>query len=369
VGQVTWPSEHRDAAPGSHPLRAPQGWYPDPARSGSLRYFDGHRWTHRTRRSAPPSRHLGFAGVLLEQAARASTRMVPAPQPGRFKVAAARSLHDVPRSGSPVAALYLAVAVATGSLALVWMVQLAGTGYLSARAQDRLQRQIPDIPAVSAPASTHRFADLPSGGVPLLPGSDPAPHAAGGAGRVEAAAPEVSQSWSGPDLSPWPPAGWAPSPHRRAASLGGDGQAFARLRIPAINLDAVVVVGTSHDDLGKGPGVWRQGAVPGSPGNATISGHRTTYGAWFYHLDALGYGDRIYLQVPGQPLAVYEVRGREVTVPTDVSVTGPTPGVRLTLTTCHPRYSDARRLVVVAEMVQGAWLDRAVTRSRWRLRP
>ena len=37
------------------PQAAQAGWYPDPYRRRSLRYFDGHRWTHHSATPAPPA--------------------------------------------------------------------------------------------------------------------------------------------------------------------------------------------------------------------------------------------------------------------------------------------------------------------------
>jgi sortase A len=144
-----------------------------------------------------------------------------------------------------------------------------------------------------------------------------------------------------------------------------EGAAFARIRIPAINVDHVVVSGTSLEALDKGPGVWRWGALPGELGNATISGHRTSHGGPFRHIDDLVFGDKIFIDIPGQPQTVYEVRGRAVTSPDDVNVTRDVGGARLTLTTCHPEHSTKYRLIVQAEMVEGAWVDQAVPADEW----
>jgi sortase A len=96
--------------------------------------------------------------------------------------------------------------------------------------------------------------------------------------------------------------------------------------------------------------------VPGQPGNAVISGHRTTYGRPFYDLDQLVLGDRIEVET-AIGISVYEVKVIEIVLPTDVYVTEPLPGAWLTLTTCHPRFSAAERLVVQAELVAGPNFD------------
>jgi sortase A len=92
--------------------------------------------------------------------------------------------------------------------------------------------------------------------------------------------------------------------------------------------------------------------VPGQPGNAVVSGHRTTYGAPFFDVDLLEPGDTIEVEtVIGRH--VYAVRESIIVAPTDVWVTDPRPGAWLTITTCTPRFSARQRLIVFAELVEG----------------
>ncbi len=70
-----------------------------------------------------------------------------------------------------------------------------------------------------------------------------------------------------------------------------DGEATARIQIPAIGLDKIVVEGVSLADLKKGPGHYPETPLPGQEGNAAIAGHRTTYGAPFHRLDELDAGE------------------------------------------------------------------------------
>jgi sortase A len=131
-----------------------------------------------------------------------------------------------------------------------------------------------------------------------------------------------------------------------------DGTPFAEIEIPKIELDAVVFSGVDRSTLKLGPGHMPWTPLPGQPGNAVISGHRTTYGRPFYRLDELVIGDRIEVETAiGRH--VYEVRHMEVVKPTDVWVTDPRPGAWLTLTTCNPRFSARERLVVFSELVEG----------------
>lgn len=138
------------------------------------------------------------------------------------------------------------------------------------------------------------------------------------------------------------------------------GAAVARIVIEAANVDHVVVAGVDRQTLRKGPGHMPWTPVPGQPGNAVISGHRTTYGAPFHDLDSVEIGDEIVVEtVIGRH--VYEVRSVQVVEPTAVEVTYWRPGAWLTLTTCHPRFSARERLVVQAELVEGPNLEYAAT--------
>ena len=133
------------------------------------------------------------------------------------------------------------------------------------------------------------------------------------------------------------------------------GAAFALIRIP--KLDRLkegwnVVEGVRLRDLRNGAGHMPNTALPGQPGNAVISGHRTTYGEPFRELDALDPGDRIEVET-ALGTHVYSVRETRVVKPTDVWVAEPREGAWLTLTTCHPEFSARERFVVFAELVFG----------------
>jgi sortase A len=137
----------------------------------------------------------------------------------------------------------------------------------------------------------------------------------------------------------------------------GVGESFAFLTIPRIGLDSVVVYeGVDRETLKKGPGHMERTPLPGQPGNAVISGHRTTYGRPFFDFDLLEIGDRVEVET-ATGTHIYEVRETIVVEPTDVWVTDPRPGGWLTMTTCNPKFSARERLIVFAEMVDGPNLD------------
>jgi len=115
-------------------------------------------------------------------------------------------------------------------------------------------------------------------------------------------------------------------------------------------VDAVVVEGVEVEDLKKGPGHYPDTALPGQLGNMVISGHRTTYGAPFYRLDELKVGDEITMFDANGPF-VYKVTESKIVLPTEIGVIAPSSDARLTLTTCHPRFSAAKRLIIVAQLI------------------
>jgi sortase A len=125
--------------------------------------------------------------------------------------------------------------------------------------------------------------------------------------------------------------------------------AVAVIKFPKLNVEKTVVEGVSVSDLKKGPGHYPETPMPGHIGNVAVAGHRTTYGAPFYRLDELKSGDAILITTrEGQ--FKYQVTQSKVVGPDDSSVLNPTPDNRLTLTTCHPRFTASQRLVVIASL-------------------
>jgi sortase A len=121
------------------------------------------------------------------------------------------------------------------------------------------------------------------------------------------------------------------------------------LHIAKIGLDKVIVEGTTTDDLRQGPGHYTGTPLPGEAGNASIAGHRTTYGAPFYNLDRLSPGDPIQVTTV-QGAFTYRVTRTLIVDPGDTAVVASTATPELTLTTCNPRFSAAQRLVVHAAL-------------------
>lgn len=176
------------------------------------------------------------------------------------------------------------------------------------------------------------------------------------------------------------------------------GEAFARMYIPAFGSDFhfVIVEGTGDDDLLKGPGRYTDTQLPGEPGNFAVAGHRVGKGAPFNDLGNLHTCDAVVVETrnswdvyrmlpvdstdpqqrrteaakclnPEQVERVAQgdyaaVQGRRITLPGDVSTIEPIPGVKsgvldtmeplMTMTTCHPQFSNKERMIIHAMMVR-----------------
>ena len=208
--------------------------------------------------------------------------------------------------------------------------QLYGTDLLTARAQESARLELAEVleqRRLAAPPPTPVEVEPP---VSTLPGDD--------SGVEEPAQAEAVLYREEP----------APQ-----------GEPVASMRIPDLGLEAVVFEGVDTATLRQGPGHMPWTPLPGQPGNAVISGHRTTYGRPFFDLDQLEPGDAIEVET-AIGLHTYEVREVFVVEPTDVWVTDPRPGAWLTLTTCHPKFSARERLIVTAELVEGPNLEYAL---------
>ena len=130
----------------------------------------------------------------------------------------------------------------------------------------------------------------------------------------------------------------------------GTGDSLTRIKIPRLNVDTVVVEGTTPSALRAGAGHYEQTALPCDIGNSAIAGHRTTFGKPFANLDQLRTGDTIELETPIGGCVYRLTTDPWVVSPSDMSVLDTTPDRSLTLTTCHPKGSAAERLIV-----RGTW--------------
>jgi sortase A len=81
-------------------------------------------------------------------------------------------------------------------------------------------------------------------------------------------------------------------------SHSGRGQAIGRIRVPRLDVNMILVNGTDHNSLTKGPGRDRRTYMPGEGQLIYIAGHRTTYLAPFAHIERLRSGGSVTREVP-----------------------------------------------------------------------
>lgn len=127
------------------------------------------------------------------------------------------------------------------------------------------------------------------------------------------------------------------------------GAPIARLRIPKLSLDEIVLEGVGDNELNAGPGHLTGSAFPGENGNSVISAHRDRH---FSRLGALQVGDTLFTDT-GWSETKWIVVARRV-VAADAPALYRTRDATLTLTTCWPiRYfgSAPDRLIITAKPV------------------
>jgi sortase A len=152
---------------------------------------------------------------------------------------------------------------------------------------------------------------------------------------------------------------------RRYRLTSHRGEALGRMRVPRLGLNIILVDGTDHESLKRGPGRYAGSVqdltgvigtpppdfMPGEGQLVYVAGHRTTYLAPFSHIDRLRKGDPVTLElpyatfeyrisvtriVPASDLAMLKTHGREV----------------LVLQACHPRFFSSQRYLAYARPVR-----------------
>ena len=126
-----------------------------------------------------------------------------------------------------------------------------------------------------------------------------------------------------------------------------------RVQIPAIGVDAPVVLGDGEEQLKKGVGQNYSSANPGKSGNVILSAHNDVYGEIFRDLDQLEAGDEIIIHT-NQRAYTYVVMSTEVVEPTFVKVMDQTPDATVTLISCYPYLVDNQRIVVQGRLDSGS---------------
>jgi sortase A len=146
--------------------------------------------------------------------------------------------------------------------------------------------------------------------------------------KAELAGVLIRRAWqetfaTGESRPPWP---WA------------DTHPVARLRIPRLRYDEIVLEGATPRTLAFGPARLLSAAGFGEPGNLELAGHRDT---WFKPLEKVEVGDGIDVEWydsrrGGLRSRSYRVNTIRVVAPEDVSLLAPTFDDALTLVTCYP---------------------------------
>ncbi|HZT44712.1 MAG TPA: class E sortase [Gaiellaceae bacterium] len=136
------------------------------------------------------------------------------------------------------------------------------------------------------------------------------------------------------------------------------GTPVGRIKVSRLGLSIVLVTGTDHDSLTKGPGWDTRTYLPGEGKLIYIAGHRTTYLAPFAHIDSMRPGDLVRIEVPYGTF-VYRVRNHVIVPSDDVArlrssnrPTGTPPGEVVALQACHPRFFATHRYIVYAVLAR-----------------
>jgi sortase A len=122
-----------------------------------------------------------------------------------------------------------------------------------------------------------------------------------------------------------------------------------RLTLLSADVNHYVVFGATPNKLEYGPGYIVGTSLPGSGGNFGIAGHRTTYGAPFGNLDRVEIGDDILFQTNTNEYK-YTVVDKKIVSPEENYLLGSFGDDRITLSTCHPKFSAKQRLVVIGKL-------------------
>jgi sortase A len=129
------------------------------------------------------------------------------------------------------------------------------------------------------------------------------------------------------------------------------GQVIGRLLVPRMGVNMLLVNGTDHDTLKKGPGRDGRTFMPGENRLVYIAGHRTTYLAPFSHIDRLRSGDRVTIEVPYGTF-IYAVTRHRIVKATDLSVLLSPKHEVVELQACHPRFFASHRYIAYARLLR-----------------
>jgi sortase A len=124
-----------------------------------------------------------------------------------------------------------------------------------------------------------------------------------------------------------------------------------RIQIPAIEVDAPIVMGDGWEQLKQGVGQHIGSANPGKAGNLVLSAHNDIFGQIFRNLDQLQLGDEVIIYTNIRSYTYVIDKDTEIVEPTFLQVLDPTADSTLTLISCYPYLVNDHRIVVKASLL------------------
>lgn len=133
----------------------------------------------------------------------------------------------------------------------------------------------------------------------------------------------IKQAWAGVQekggaMPPWP---WA------------DTSPVARLTVPSLDIDQIVLAGASGRTLAFGPGHMNGTPMPGASGTSVISAHRDTH---FSFLKDIKVGDTVLMAGTDRTNLTYRVTDIRVVNSETTGIETAGDGPRVALVTCYP---------------------------------
>ncbi len=122
-------------------------------------------------------------------------------------------------------------------------------------------------------------------------------------------------------------------------------QQARQIQVPAIGVNAPIVMGDGWEQLKKGVGQHLGTANPGEAGNLVLSAHNDIFSEIFRDLDQLKEGDEIIIITQDRSFT-YVITGTQVVEPDRVDLLAPTSNSTITLISCYPYRVDDQRIVV-----------------------
>lgn len=144
-------------------------------------------------------------------------------------------------------------------------------------------------------------------------------------------------------------------PLPQASKARSSVRGIARMRIPKIGVNVIVVEGVTLERLAYGPGHYPSTANFGETGTAGVAGHRTGWGAPFFNLDRLRPGDQVVVET-SEATFTYRMTTSRVVSPGQSEVLEGNPSstapTQLVLTTCTPKFTARDRLIIFLDLAQ-----------------